>query len=73
VVTFTVANSGGELGAADVFLLGAVAVCAVAYAEGGVLSRDLGGARTICWAAGPLDPGHHPARGVHRRHDRPAR
>jgi drug/metabolite transporter (DMT)-like permease len=22
----------------------------VAYAEGGVLSRDLGGARTICWA-----------------------
>jgi drug/metabolite transporter (DMT)-like permease len=50
VVTFTVANSGGAITGADVFLLGAVAVCAVAYAEGGALSRDLGGARTICWA-----------------------
>src|SRR4051794_24842737 len=50
VVTFTVANSGGAVTAADAFLIAAVAVCAVAYAEGGVLSRDLGGARTICWA-----------------------
>jgi drug/metabolite transporter (DMT)-like permease len=50
VVAFTVANSGGAVTGADVLLLGAVAVCAVAYAEGGVLSRDLGGARTICWA-----------------------
>jgi drug/metabolite transporter (DMT)-like permease len=50
VVAFTVANSGGTITAADIFLLGGVAVCAVAYAEGGVLSRDLGGARTICWA-----------------------
>src|SRR4051794_13759166 len=49
VVTFTLAQSGGALTAADAFLLAAVAVCAVAYAEGGVLSRDLGGARTICW------------------------
>ncbi len=50
VVTFTVANSGGAVTGADAFLLGAIAVCAIAYAEGGVLSRDLGGARTICWA-----------------------
>jgi drug/metabolite transporter (DMT)-like permease len=50
VVTFTVAQSGGAITAADGFLLGAVAVCAVAYAEGGALSRELGGARTICWA-----------------------
>ncbi len=50
VVTFTVVSSGGAVTAADAFLLGAVAVCAIAYAEGGVLSRDLGGARTICWA-----------------------
>jgi drug/metabolite transporter (DMT)-like permease len=50
VVTFTLANSRGAITGADVFLLGAVAVSAVAYAEGGVLSRDLGGARTICWA-----------------------
>jgi drug/metabolite transporter (DMT)-like permease len=50
VVTFTVANSGGAITGADVLLLGAVAVCAIAYAEGGALSRELGGARTICWA-----------------------
>ena len=50
LVTFTVATSGGAVTAADAFLLAAIAVCAVAYAEGGVLSRDLGGARTICWA-----------------------
>src|SRR3954451_23993185 len=50
VVGFTVANAGGAVTGADGFLLAAVAVCAVAYAEGGVLSRDLGGARTICWA-----------------------
>jgi drug/metabolite transporter (DMT)-like permease len=50
VVTFSVAHSGGAVTAADVFLLGGVGVCAVAYAEGGALSRDLGGARTICWA-----------------------
>jgi drug/metabolite transporter (DMT)-like permease len=50
VVTFTAASSGGALRGADLFLLAAVAVCAIAYAEGGVLSRDLGGARTICWA-----------------------
>ncbi len=50
VVTFTVAGAGGEITVADLFLLGAVAVCAVAYAVGGALSRDLGGARTICWA-----------------------
>ena len=50
VVAFTVANSGGAITSADVFLLAAIAVCAVAYAEGGALSRDLGGARTICWA-----------------------
>lgn len=50
VVAFTAATSGGAVTGADVFLVAAVAVCAVAYAEGGVLSRDLGGARTICWA-----------------------
>jgi drug/metabolite transporter (DMT)-like permease len=50
VAGFTVATSGGAITGADALLLGAVAVCAIAYAEGGVLSRDLGGARTICWA-----------------------
>jgi drug/metabolite transporter (DMT)-like permease len=49
-VTFTVATAGGAITAADLLLLGAIAVCAIAYAEGGALSRELGGARTICWA-----------------------
>jgi drug/metabolite transporter (DMT)-like permease len=35
---------------ADLLLLAAVALCGLGYAEGGVLARDLGGARTICWA-----------------------
>lgn len=64
VVTFTFANSGGEISTADVFLLAAVAVCAVAYAEGGVLSRDLGGARTICWALVLSTPVTIPIAGV---------
>ncbi len=50
-----VATTGGELTtagpqAADLYLLAAVALCAVGYAEGGALSRTLGGAPTICWA-----------------------
>ena len=39
--------AGPQLG--DAFLLGAVALCAVGYAEGGALSRTLGGPTTICW------------------------
>jgi drug/metabolite transporter (DMT)-like permease len=50
VGAFTLADAGGAVTAADLFLVCAVAACAVAYAEGGALSRDLGGARTICWA-----------------------
>jgi drug/metabolite transporter (DMT)-like permease len=40
--------SGPRLG--DLFLLAAVVLCAIGYAEGGALSRTLGGPRTICWA-----------------------
>jgi drug/metabolite transporter (DMT)-like permease len=40
----------GSLSAADVFFLAAVVLCGLGYAEGGVLARELGGARTICWA-----------------------
>ena len=40
----------GALSVADLFLLAAVALCGLGYAEGGALARDLGGARTICWA-----------------------
>jgi len=40
--------SGPQLG--DLFLIGAVVLCAIGYAEGGALSRTLGGPTTICWA-----------------------
>jgi drug/metabolite transporter (DMT)-like permease len=40
----------GALSAADLFLLLAVVLCGLGYAEGGALARELGGARTICWA-----------------------
>ncbi|MFG2039653.1 DMT family transporter [Dactylosporangium sp. NPDC048998] len=40
----------GAVGPADLFLLVAVALCGLGYAEGGALSREIGGARTICWA-----------------------
>ncbi|MCW6009647.1 DMT family transporter [Micromonospora sp. CPCC 205371] len=40
----------GALSVADLFLLVAVVLCGLGYAEGGALARELGGARTICWA-----------------------
>jgi drug/metabolite transporter (DMT)-like permease len=50
VLAFAVSRGGGELTGADAELLLAVVLCAVGYAEGGALSRTLGGAQTICWA-----------------------
>lgn len=50
VVAFALSQGTGSLETDDVLLLGAVVVCALGYAEGGALSRDLGGAQTICWA-----------------------
>ncbi|MCI4065144.1 DMT family transporter [Micromonospora sp. R77] len=40
----------GALSLADLFLVVAVVLCGLGYAEGGALARELGGARTICWA-----------------------
>jgi drug/metabolite transporter (DMT)-like permease len=40
----------GAVTAADLYLLLAVALCGLGYAEGGALARELGGARTISWA-----------------------
>ena len=51
-VAFALHQAGG-LGApseADLLLFVAVIVCAIAYAEGGVLSRELGSWQTISWA-----------------------
>lgn len=52
VLTFLGASGAvhGSLSLADLFLLAAVMLCALGYAEGGALARELGGARTICWA-----------------------
>jgi len=52
VLTFLALSGAvsGAPGPADLFLLAAIALCGLGYAEGGALSRELGGARTICWA-----------------------
>ncbi len=51
-VTFAALHAGGigHLQPADALLFAAVIVCAVAYAEGGVLARALGAWQTISWA-----------------------
>ncbi len=58
-VSFAVVQSGGigALQISDLLLFAAVIVCAIGYAEGGVLSRTLGSWQTISWAlvvASPL-------------------
>ncbi len=58
VVAFAL-RQGGVVGfaPADLAMFGAVAFCALGYAEGGRLANRLGGWRTICWAmalAGPV-------------------
>ncbi|GAA2633871.1 DMT family transporter [Paractinoplanes durhamensis] len=52
VLTFLIATGTvhGGLSADDLYLLLAVVLCGLGYAEGGALARELGGARTICWA-----------------------
>ncbi|WP_344999403.1 DMT family transporter, partial [Tsukamurella soli] len=42
-------GTGGGLGA-DLLLFGAVVAAAVGYAEGGLLSRELGAWQTVSWA-----------------------
>jgi drug/metabolite transporter (DMT)-like permease len=57
VLAFVASQGVGGIGIADLELLVGTVVCALAYAEGGALSRTLGGPQTICWAlllAAPL-------------------
>ncbi|WP_275002255.1 DMT family transporter [Promicromonospora iranensis] len=51
-VGFAAVQGGGTGGlhAADLLLIGAVVACAVGYAEGGLLARELGAWQTISWA-----------------------
>ncbi|MFD4468380.1 DMT family transporter [Rhodococcus sp. NPDC058505] len=58
-VGFAAAQGGGRTGlrCPDLLLFAAVIVCAIGYAEGGVLARTLGAWQTISWAlvlASPL-------------------
>jgi drug/metabolite transporter (DMT)-like permease len=50
VLGFALIQGGGHLLPADLLVFGAVVAAAVGYAEGGRLSRSLGGPETICWA-----------------------
>src|SRR3954452_19964525 len=50
VLAFVASEGVGGIGAPDLELLGATVICSLAYAEGGALSRTLGGPQTICWA-----------------------
>ncbi|MET7473894.1 DMT family transporter [Streptomyces sp. NPDC005648] len=50
VVGFTVQQSGGALTSADLFLFGALLVCAAGYTEGGRLARVMPGWQVIGWA-----------------------
>ncbi|MFJ4618707.1 DMT family transporter [Streptomyces sp. NPDC088812] len=50
VVAFTVQQSGGALTSADLYLFGALVVCAAGYTEGGRLARIMPGWQVIAWA-----------------------
>src|SRR3954453_12079278 len=50
VLAFVASEGVAGIGAPDLELLGATVICSLAYAEGGALSRTLGGPQTICWA-----------------------
>src|SRR5215213_11479138 len=57
VLAFIASRGLGAIGAADIELLAGTVLCSLAYAEGGALSRTIGGPQTICWAlllAAPL-------------------
>ncbi|WJV49941.1 DMT family transporter [Streptomyces flavofungini] len=50
VAAFTVQQSGGALSTADLYLFGALLVCAAGYTEGGRLARHMPGWQVIGWA-----------------------
>ncbi|MGW2562182.1 DMT family transporter [Streptomyces sp. NPDC001514] len=50
VIAFTLQQSGGALSTGDVYLFGALLVCAAGYTEGGRLARLMPGWQVIGWA-----------------------
>jgi drug/metabolite transporter (DMT)-like permease len=49
-LTFAATQGASGIDSADLYVLVAVALCALGYAEGGALSRHMGGWQVICWA-----------------------
>ncbi|NEE11784.1 EamA family transporter, partial [Streptomyces sp. SID7499] len=78
VIAFTVRENGGALTSGDLYLFGALLVCAAGYTEGGRLARSMPGWHVVGWAlvlclplavagslvALPLEPVHLNAHGV---------
>lgn len=56
VLAFAVSRGGGRLQPADLWLLAAVASCAVGYVEGGRLAQRIGAVTALCWAMIVLAP-----------------
>ncbi|QDZ42439.1 DMT family transporter [Corynebacterium sp. sy039] len=50
IFSFSQGATFGALSKNDLFLLAAVVLCAISYAEGGVVSQSLGSWQTISWA-----------------------
>ncbi|AXG76956.1 DMT family transporter [Streptomyces paludis] len=50
VLAFAVQQSGGALSAGDLYLFGALLVCAAGYTEGGRLAREMPGWHVVGWA-----------------------
>jgi drug/metabolite transporter (DMT)-like permease len=50
VAGFAAYQSGSSLAQGDIYMLGAIVVCGLGYAEGAKLSRALGGWQVISWA-----------------------
>ena len=49
-VAFAARGLDGQIGVGDAYMLAAILVCGLGYAEGGVLARRLGGWQVIAWA-----------------------
>lgn len=64
VVVFAVVQGGGRIGASDLWLLAAVVLGALGYAEGGALARELGGWQVISWALVLAVPVTFPVAGI---------
>lgn len=52
VAGYAIAGGGGDggTGVGDLWMLAAILICGLGYAEGGRLSRRLGGWQVICWS-----------------------